>query len=212
MAVLIDIAVSADDFVCGRLFEDYSNVEMEFERVVPTGERLMPLLWIERAPTEAVEAALRADPMTEDASVRVVADDRSLFEIEWRPERNGVLAAIAADGVSVLTATGGEGEWGLRLRFDTHDDLSRFRERCAEEGVEIRLRRLYDPTGSDDEDALTEAQYELIEAALERGYWDIPRGNTLGEVAERIGISTNAASQRLRRGVKTLIEDAVRER
>ncbi|HKJ60056.1 MAG TPA: helix-turn-helix domain-containing protein, partial [Halobacteriales archaeon] len=47
--------------------------------------------------------------------------------------------------------------------------------------------------------------------ALETGYFDEPRGATLGEVARRLDISQPAASGLLRRGLKRLVRSTVAE-
>ncbi|MFH5801937.1 helix-turn-helix domain-containing protein [Haladaptatus sp. CMAA 1911] len=53
---------------------------------------------------------------------------------------------------------------------------------------------------------LTERQREFITEAVERGYYDIPRGCTLVELAERFGVSQSAASGVLHRGEGQIIK------
>jgi predicted DNA binding protein len=42
--------------------------------------------------------------------------------------------------------------------------------------------------------------------AFETGYWKIPRESHLEDIADRIGISDQAISERLRRGCSSLVE------
>jgi predicted DNA binding protein len=56
---------------------------------------------------------------------------------------------------------------------------------------------------------LTEEQYEAITAALDRGYYEIPRDATAEELASEMDISRQAVAERLRRGHKVLAEDAL---
>ena len=56
-----------------------------------------------------------------------------------------------------------------------------------------------------DADLVTEKQREAIEAAIESGYYDSPRRADLAELAERIGVSQSAVSQRLNSAESTLV-------
>lgn len=52
---------------------------------------------------------------------------------------------------------------------------------------------------------VTEKQLEAIRVAVELGYYETPRQASLGELAERLGISRSAVSQRLSAAESTLI-------
>ena len=56
---------------------------------------------------------------------------------------------------------------------------------------------------------VSEKQREALVLALEMGYFEIPREATLEAVAERLDISTKAASERLRRGQTNLLNDTL---
>jgi predicted DNA binding protein len=63
---------------------------------------------------------------------------------------------------------------------------------------------------TDDETAypratLTDEQREVLQVAHDLGYFDVPRSATLADVAAELGISSQAASERLRRGHRQLI-------
>jgi predicted DNA binding protein len=58
---------------------------------------------------------------------------------------------------------------------------------------------------------MTDKQRATIVYAYNNGYFGDPSGITLGEIAENFGISTTAASGRIRRGVKRIIESAIPE-
>jgi hypothetical protein len=62
-----------------------------------------------------------------------------------------------------------------------------------------------DPGTSD----LTRKQREAIVTALEAGYFDVPRETTLKSIADSIDISDTAVSYRLRRGLRTVLEDSI---
>ncbi len=53
---------------------------------------------------------------------------------------------------------------------------------------------------------LTDAQYDALVTAYRSGYFEEPRALSLSELAEELGISPTAASGRLRRATKRLVE------
>jgi predicted DNA binding protein len=56
---------------------------------------------------------------------------------------------------------------------------------------------------------LTPTERETLEAAVERGYFESPRGATLGDLAEEFGVSKPAISKRLRRGQEKAVSRMV---
>lgn len=45
--------------------------------------------------------------------------------------------------------------------------------------------------------------------ALERGYFSVPRDAQIGDLADELGVSTNAVSQRLRRAMENLTRNTL---
>ncbi|ELY80407.1 bacterio-opsin activator HTH domain-containing protein [Natrinema pellirubrum DSM 15624] len=105
--------------------------------------------------------------------------------------------------------------WFFRVAFPSDEALERFHGFFLERGFEVDVRKLRDTresAGGGDAGSqfgLTSRQREALVAAVEAGYLDIPRSCTLAELGERLGISQNAASERFRRGVETLVENTV---
>ncbi|EMA50303.1 Bacterio-opsin activator HTH domain-containing protein [Halococcus thailandensis JCM 13552] len=79
----------------------------------------------------------------------------------------------------------------------------------AGETVGVALERAY-PLQTDDEGAIatrwnvTPRQEEALRAAVERGYFTVPRGATAAEVADDLDISKSAFIERLHRGQHAL--------
>lgn len=72
----------------------------------------------------------------------------------------------------------------------------------------MTLERVHNPAVPEDlglEFSLTDVQRETLLAAHETGYFEVPREATLGDLAEQLGVTDTAASQRLRRGMATLV-------
>lgn len=135
-----------------------------------------------------------------------------LYEIRWRADINGLVSALFEQNVRVMEATGTADEWDFRLQFSNRENLYAFRQELRKQGIRMQLRRLYNPSFPKETDTLTAEQYDAILAAYENGYWKIPRGVTLDELAKQIGVSDNAVSQRLRRGIEALVRETVIEK
>ena len=207
--VITDISVPAGAFALGRVLDDYAGVELEIERIVPLQERIIPLLWVEGADPAPVRETLLDDPIVDDVTVLTETGGRTLFEVQWSPEVNSIVKPVVESNAQVLQAKGNQDNWRLRLQFSSRDELALFRERCQDYDVEIDLHRLFNPGWPDAGQTLTPEQRAVILTAYENGYFEVPRAATLTDIADQLGISTNSASQRLRRGLETVIREVL---
>ncbi|MFC4359009.1 helix-turn-helix domain-containing protein [Halobium salinum] len=96
-----------------------------------------------------------------------------------------------------------------------HDVLRGVLE-AAGETVGVRLERVY-PLGPESGGSgatrrwdVTPAQEAALRAALDMGYFTVPRGATASDVADELGISKSAFLERLRRGQDGLLRGALR--
>jgi len=108
------------------------------------------------------------------------------------------------DRIEVMST--GWTQTGWFAHREAFDAFRRFWQRQSE----FRLRRLTrndapEPAG----EGLTDNQREALRTAYELGYFEIPRGASLEEVATELGISASSVSERLRRGQTQLIEETV---
>jgi len=207
MSVVARLRVPAERFVLGEVLEVREGVRVRLESVVPTGGSTIPYLWVPEGDADAVEDALRRSPLVE--RVRVVDDEgpETLFRVEWSPDVNGLVDLITRSEGALLEAEGTGDDWEFRMRFPERRHLSAFYRVCVEQGLEPELEEVHGSVGSvaEDDPVLTEEQREALLVALEGGYFDVPRGVTLVELARRLGISDTAASQRIRRGLNSLL-------
>ncbi|MFB6080764.1 MAG: helix-turn-helix domain-containing protein [Haloferacaceae archaeon] len=216
MSVISTIEVPAEAFTLGAALAVHPGVSIRLERVVPLGETFIPYVWITGGGegVEDVEAALRAN--SDVRAVRVVdtVDDEALVRLEWEKGIDGVLDAVVENEATILEAVGENDRWTMQLRFDDHADLTAFYRQCVERGLRIDLRSVHNPglpersgLGSD----LTDTQYETLVTAFDAGYFEVPRRINLTELAAEIGVSDTAVSQRLRRGIATLLSTTLAE-
>ncbi|MFB6310759.1 MAG: helix-turn-helix domain-containing protein [Salinirussus sp.] len=102
-------------------------------------------------------------------------------------------------------------QWQFTLQFPDHHSVSVFNERIRERNIEEEVLSVENPwvigVGSDTE--LTDAQREALALAHRHGYFEIPRRISTKALADKLGISDQAMSERLRRGIDSMIESAV---
>ena len=127
--------------------------------------------------------------------------------MEWEPEAEGILKAIADTNVSLLSAVGTSEEWRFEVRAEVTADISAFQSKCREYDVPVELVGVHTltPMRSGAEYDLTETQREALLLAWERGFYQSPREATLDEIAEELGITGQSFGSRLRRGTHRLI-------
>jgi hypothetical protein len=82
-------------------------------------------------------------------------------------------------------------------------------------GTDVSLERIRTGTApksnASDCVALTEKQREVLELAIESGYYDRPRETTLAELADELDVTASAVSQRLNAVERKLVCERARE-
>lgn len=209
MAVVSVFAVDAGEFTLGQVLTADLDVEVRVEAVVPTSGQLVPFVWVDGTDVDVFDERVGACERVESVSELDRIDGRTLYRIEWDERSGRLVDALEANRATVLDARGGD-RWTFRLRFPTHAALSAFHERCERDGIGLSLVRI----GSLEDESLgrpglTAEQRQALELATERGYFSVPREVTLSELADELGISTQAASERVRRGTDAVLRSTL---
>lgn len=205
--VVAQVTVPPEDFRLGHALAACETIRVELEQVVPLGSDRPPFAWISGSSTERAERAVAAD--ADVRRLQVVDRDgaRLLARLTWIEEELPFLAALFEGGATCTKCVGRDGSWHFTLRFPTHESFSSFLKRCSKGGMDITLNSVrphWKAEGTHGGD-LTPSQYEILSQALDEGYFSIPREITLAELAAELDISDTAASQRIRRGVQTVL-------
>jgi hypothetical protein len=176
---------------------------------------LRSMFWASDGDFDAFEAALDDDPTVEQWTRLAEADEGRLFRARHPAGASSVKAyhkTVELDGV-VLSVSSKEDRTGYhaRMRFPDRERFARFREAVAETGLTVEIKAIYDQQDAPPEErfGLTQAQRETLLTAVSAGYFSIPRETALAGVAEQLDISPQAASERLRRGMESLIRGAL---
>jgi hypothetical protein len=98
----------------------------------------------------------------------------------------------------------GEVNWEVTA---PNDRLSALGEQLDTFGIAFTVDRIQQRIT--DEQLLTERQQRLVEAAVDEGYYDTPRGVSLTELADEVGIAKSTASETLHRAEEAIVKDFV---
>ena len=210
MGIVTAISIPGREFELGRPLQNVPNATVTFEQLVPTTDAVFPYVWVYTDEAEAFERHLLEDPAVDTATVVYQDGEKVLYNIEWYSNTDGFLACLSESEATVLEAHGSATSWEFEHRFGSHETLSAFQQTCLEQDVSLSVERLLTKSVVDSPaQKLSQCQYETIELALERGYFDVPRRCTMVELSEELGISDQAVSARLRRAMKALSEQFI---
>ena len=206
MATVMEFTSPAEEFPLGSIFENLPGVTVELERLIPHETLIIPYFWVRDAETEDIEAAFEPHEGVRDIRLVDSVEDEYLMRAEWEQEYFGILNALAKANVVVLSGIGMRDVWRFEVRGEGQEAIAEFRAYCQENDIPIEITAVHAMLPIQGEGyELTETQREALVLAYERGYFDTPRGASLEEIADELGITQQSLSSRLRRGHRRLI-------
>lgn len=204
-----------DTPILRRSLEGAPDIQVEWVQsdIQEGRDRIQDLLWASGGDFDAFEAAMEDDPTVTAPNRTIDLGDRRLYQVELVDEgvEVSIYPLVVEEGGVIQDLRGTHEGWYFRVGFPDESGVTRFFDFCNEHDIPFEIERILEERspGSESSAGLTDAQRETIMAALDIGYFDVPRGGDLQDIGERLGISDNAASQRLRRGMKRLIEHSI---
>ena len=211
MVTLLSAALPHDKFVLSETLSSVPNANFEVEGVVETCETgVMPLIWASAVDQDHLDTALVDDPMTEEVELLSDHADRWLYRMKWINSVQGLLETLVTNQATMLTATTSNGRWIVKLMFPTHDGVSETVALCKEQDIDLEIIAIREMNGQPvGRYGLTNAQFEALTTAWRQGFYTVPREVDLVDVAADLGVSHQALSERLRRGIDALIQDTL---
>jgi predicted DNA binding protein len=168
------------------------------------------MLWVRGAERAEIESTLEADETVDNVSVLGDFTEEWLFQMEWVYRADLIVEMITRSEATILDAVGHEDEWNLRVLYPERSQFSKTHEFCQEHGLDFDVESIRE---LDEEPAgrygLTSDQYEVLAAAADHGYFEVPREVTLAELADELDVSHQALSERLRRAMAALVDDTL---
>lgn len=187
------------------------GLEVEAERIAAHSTRwTMPCLWMANAEFAAVDAALADDPTVSEVVETHEFDREKYYQIDWIDDVERRIDAYLDKEGAILEASADSEGWRLKIRFASREQFDAFRDHFPEQDYSFELLDLAEsgaPRQTYGE--LTPDQRDALVAAMEHGYYRVPREISIRELAETLDVSHQAVSELLRRGVANLIESAL---
>jgi len=211
MSVILEFTIEQEEFTLGEVLSGPPHTHIELERIVPTGTSVMPFLWVTGDDFESFEQKVTAHRFVDDLFALDKIADSTLYRVKWRGGHNDLIQGITEVNGTILEGHA-DGQWHFRLRFFDHDALSRFHNFCTDEEIRIHIIRTYtetERTESVKQFGLSQEQREALILGLRRGYFETPSQVSLNELADELDISQQAMSNRIRRGTKQVLSEAL---
>jgi hypothetical protein len=209
-AVLVTASIPCEEFALSATLSRVPAASFRGETTIEGGASFLPLLRARARRQDELDAALRDDPTTESVTRLADRGDARLYRVRWANDVQFPVDLLTSDGATILDVGVNAEAWTVRMLFPSRRALGSTVGRCEEYGLPIELRKLghVGDEGSGQYD-LTATQYESLQLAAERGYYQIPRQSKLDDLADEAGVSHQAYSERLRRATGSLVEQTL---
>lgn len=209
MGLRAEFEAASPALVLGPTLAAMPSLEVRIERQYALDPaQPIAFCWAHCSDLERLERTLATDETVDEFERLERTSERTLFRI--RRSDSGVVPAYrrwVAAGGELLSCRGTDGRWDVTMRFPDRESFAHYHEFLEGHGVEFELNRLETGVEADRAtETLTDSQREALALAFEYGFFEVPRESELSEVADTFGISTQAVSERLRRGQARLIE------
>lgn len=213
MTIIAELRISGPGTALQDCLRAAPSITLELERsVMPADGDPVLFLWASGGDFDAFEAAVPDDPTVVSYAIVDDAGDSRLYRVVVDAEETIDSATIdSLVGASRLSTWSSAEGLFFETRFPDWDALQRYVDLLRARDLEVSLRAVY-PAGRShhpERYGLSAKQWELLQRALERDYFAVPRGVELAELAAEFDISEQAASERLRRGLATLLSETV---
>lgn len=208
MSVIAEFEVGTGGQALTATLRAVPEVHLELVQEVGTDPR-EPFLfvWMTGADPERFETAMAGDDSVTAVERYVEAGDRTLYRMRITDAVDAVSYPMWVElGAEQLEATWFDGYWHNRMRFPDREALATCRDWCLGHDIEFDLTRVYsEEAGPGGGAPLTPEQREVFRVAYEMGYFEVPRQSSMADLATALGISSQAVSERLRRGYRALV-------
>lgn len=182
-------------------------MQFTLEQVVACDpETVSVTFWADDGDHVAFEAAVQdSESITNLSILDEQTDGKTLYQVRLPATETTYWKWTSLGGV-LLAGKGSHEGWTIRMRFPNRDALISYRKHCKEQDIPFSLEGLHtkvEPVNR--HHAMTKPQSEMVTAAINGGYFAVPRGITMADLADGFDISDQAASERLRRGLSNIL-------
>ena len=158
--------------------------------------------------SEKVLEELRSNPVVKDEDLELVAPGR----IKGAITTDECLGCCSAVGTGVFQISGIMDRDGMIVQTVVAGDretIERMVSNMEEHGHDVILVKLATLVT---EEVLTSRQEDMLRFAMERGYFDDPKGITLVELAKEFDVSNSTVSEMIRKSQRKLMGEYFKAR
>jgi predicted DNA binding protein len=184
-----------DEIWVSDLSSRYPDAEFTVLAAMPADETGVGLVEIRAADIEPVVRTLDEYESVVSVTILEARPDRSLVQFETTEPL--LILSLSEVGIPLeLPITIVDSEVVVEVTAP-RENLSELGETLTQFGIPFDLVSIHQSINT--ESLLTDDQYDLLETAVERGYYDTPRTCTLTELAENVGLAKSTTSEKLHR-------------
>lgn len=211
MSIIAELTIPAEKFALRETLEQHPDITLEIERVVAHDTlHVTPFIWASGREHSELLSTFEADSSIEESELVGEYETECLYRMKWTNQTEIIDYMIFDENATVQQAIASNRQWRLRVLFPERSGLSRAFNYAKEHESRLDINQIYDTdTIRRVRFNLTEEQHEALTEAAEHGYYTIPRKITQTELADVLGISTQATSERIRRATLSIIENAL---
>lgn len=189
----------------GRVTREHPDTRIRVLAAIPDGVSGVGLVEVEGPGTDAVLRVMRDE------------DDITTLEPLQHGEGDALVQFETSDPLLLMPAR--DSGVPLEMPFDvvngavtwevtaSTEQLSKLGEQLDRFGISFTV--VYVRQESERGKLLTDRQQDLLEAAVDAGYYDTPRDSSLTELADEVGIAKSTCSSTLHRAEETVVKEYV---
>lgn len=211
MSVIAHLRIPANSFELGRILDLEARATIRLETLIPLGERAVPFFSVENEGRADFQEQVENHPSVESITMVNEHGNKTLYGLDWDVSRDLFLQGVLEADAHLLNGKGTAETWVFELRFPGHDRLSEFQEYCSDAQIPLDVGRIYNPTRPDAGMwfGLSDPQRTTLVRAVRGGYYSTPRRMSTKDLADELGISDQAVTERLRRAIIALVENTI---
>lgn len=211
MSIIAEFHIWSSELALSETLSSVPHVEIDLvQQAAIDRTRPYGLFWVLGDDLDTFDEKLRADKTVTDVECYTRVEDRALYRARIAQTVDVVVYPVWVEaGAEQMEVTYANGWWRNRMRFPDRSALAELKDWCLANEVEFVLKSIYTDAGKTSTHGLTDQQCEVLQVALEQGYFEVPRRGTLRDIAAELDISSQAASERLRRAHRQLISESL---
>lgn len=211
MTSIAEFSIPLEEFALRETLERRPDLVFEVERVVAHDTtHVMPFIWVSGGKLEGLTQILEADSSVTDIELLSESNNERLYQLSWADKARVIGQMVIEYGATIQQATAADGQWTIRALFPDRSSISKVIEFAQGNNLSLELNRLY---GIDSAERarfnLSEEQQEALVEGYEHGYYNVPRDIDAISLGDKLDISHQALSERIRRATGNLIENTL---